>query len=47
MRIDRNLMVFIGHSDWYKHVNGVGYVPTDKAPKEAIEAMKKYNSYSK
>lgn len=47
MRIDRNLIVFIAHSDWYTFVKGIGYVPTEKAPKEAVEAMKRYNSYSK
>ena len=38
MRIDENLMIFLPHKDWYIHVKGVGYVPTDKAPKEAVEA---------
>ena len=46
MRIDRNFVVFIMHTDWYTHVKGVGYVPTEKAPKEAVEAMKRYNSYT-
>lgn len=47
MKIDKNLMIFLPHFDWYVHKKGIGYVPTDKAPKEAVEAMKKYNSYSK
>ncbi len=46
MRIDENLMVFLPHPDWYVHKTGIGYVPTDQAPIEAVEAMKKYNSYS-
>ena len=47
MRKDNNLLIFIFHHEWYTHVKGVGYVPTEKAPKEAVEAMKRYNSYSK
>ena len=47
MRIDKNLMLFLPHPEWYKHKKGIGYVPTDRAHKEAVEAMKKYNSYSK
>lgn len=46
MRIDRNLIIFLGKCDWYTFEKGVGYVPTDKAPPEAIEAMKQYNSYT-
>ena len=45
MRYDKNFLYFISHTDWYKFVVGVGYVPTDKAPEEAIKAMKKYNAY--
>ena len=45
MRIDPNWRIFADHTDWYTFEKGVGYVPTDKAPKEAVEAMKKYNSY--
>lgn len=46
MRRDRNLEVFIMHTDWYTFDVNIGYVPTEKAPPEAVEAMKKYNSYS-
>ena len=46
MRIDPNLIKFLGHPEWYTHKKGIGYVPTELAPKEAAEAMEKYNSYS-
>ena len=46
MRIDPNLITFLGHPEWYTHKKGLGYVPTELAPKEAAEAMEKYNSYS-
>ena len=46
MRADHNFKVFSGHEDWYTFQIGIGYVPTEKAPKEAIEAMKKFNSYT-
>ena len=46
MRIDPNFMLFIDHEDWYTFEKGVGYVPTDKAPEEAVEAINKYNSYT-
>ena len=46
MRYDKNYAYFRPHFDWYTFVKGVGYVPTDKAPKEAVEAMKEYNSYT-
>ncbi len=45
MRIDPDAIIFIGHTEWYKRVKNVGYVPTDKAPKEAREAMERYNKY--
>ena len=35
---------FIHHLDWYTVVEGVGYVPTDLAPPEAVEAMKRMNA---
>lgn len=44
MRIDRDLLIFGKHTDWYKIDPNVGYVPTPKAPKEAVEAMKRYNA---
>ena len=37
---------FVSHLDWYDVVEGTGYVPTEKAPKEAIEAMKRLNEMS-
>ena len=46
MRYDKNFAYFIGQYDWYTVKKGVGYVPTDKAPIEAIEAMMKYNAYT-
>lgn len=45
MRYDENLAVFLGQAAWYSFKIGVGYVPTDKAPPEAVEAMERYNSY--
>ena len=39
-------MVFDEHEDWYRFEKGIGYVPTDKAPKEAVEAMERYNRYT-
>lgn len=46
MRADSNFKVFARHTDWYTFKIGIGYVPTDKAPKEAVEAMKRFNSYT-
>ena len=46
MRIDPNFIIFAKHEEWYKFEVGKGYVPTEKAPEEAVEAMKKYNSYT-
>lgn len=46
MRYDPNYAYFRPHPEWYTVVAGVGYVPTDKAPAEAIKAMKEYNSYT-
>lgn len=43
MRADKDLRIFLGNSDWYKLKKNIGYIPTDKAPKEAVEAMKRYN----
>lgn len=34
---------FIHNLDWYTVVEGIGYVPTEKAPPEAVEAMKRMN----
>ena len=46
MRYDKNLVIFLGHTEWYTFEVGVGYVPTDEAPPEAVKAMAEYNSYS-
>lgn len=43
MRADKDLRIFLGKSDWYTFEKNIGYIPTEKAPKEAIEAMKRYN----
>lgn len=43
MRIIKCLEVFGGHFDWFTVDPKKGYIPTDKAPKEAVEAMKEYN----
>lgn len=43
MKIIRCLEVFGGHFDWFIVDPEKGYIPTDKAPKEAVEAMKEYN----
>ena len=39
-------MWVLGHFDWYTHEKGVGYQPTEKAPPEAVEALKKLNEYN-
>ncbi len=44
MRVNKDLNIFITHFDWYEEVPGEGYVPTDKAPPEAVEAMQRVNS---
>lgn len=46
MRYDENYAFFVSHYDWYTVEEGVGYVPTDKAPAEAVKAMEAYNSYT-
>lgn len=46
MRADKNLICFLMNPDWYTFVVGKGYVPTTKAPIEAVEAMEAYNSYT-
>lgn len=47
MRTGKDMNIFITHFDWYKEVPGVGYEPTEKAPEEAVEAMKRVNERSK
>lgn len=46
MRYDSNFACFTKNSEWYTFKKGVGYVPTEKAPEEAIKAMKEFNSYT-
>lgn len=46
MRIDRNYILFFAHDDWYTNEEGHMYIPTDKCPEEAREAMDRYNSYT-
>lgn len=44
MRRIPELMVFVGHSDWWDYSKDRKYfVPTEKAPPEAVEAIKKVN----
>ena len=40
-------MWVLTHLDWYTTQKGVGYVPTEKAPPEAVAALKKLNEYDK
>jgi hypothetical protein len=47
MRCDKNFMYFSKHSDWYTFEMGVGYVPTEKAPAKAVEAIKAYNEFKR
>ncbi|MEE0059266.1 MAG: hypothetical protein UE295_00405 [Acutalibacteraceae bacterium] len=47
IKIIRELSVFSRHYDWYtKDENGF-YVPTEKAPEEAVEAMNYCNELAK
>ena len=43
MRKDTDFMIFCDHPEWYTTVKYVGYVPTEKAPPEAVEAMERVN----
>lgn len=44
MRFIPELLVFIRHPEWWTRTpDRKFFIPTDKAPKEAIEAMKKFN----
>lgn len=45
MRYDINFAFFAPHPEWYNFVEGKGYIPTIKAPPEAMKAMQEYNSY--
>lgn len=40
-------MWVLSHLDWYTHVIGEGYKPTDKAPPEAVEALNALNEYNR
>ena len=46
MRIDPNYIIFAGHPEWSVFDPEKGYIPTDEAPEEAKEAMKRYNEYA-
>lgn len=43
MRRDRDFEAFITHYDWYTKNELHHYIPTDKAPEDAVEAMKRVN----
>ena len=43
IRYDTDYVVFAVEFDQFKVVRGISYVPTEKAPKEAREAMDRYN----
>lgn len=45
MRVLKDLW-FIKHRDWFTLDEEQGYVPTEKAPPEAVEAMKRLNEMS-
>lgn len=47
MRIMKELDIFAKHFDWYTKDTEGYYVPTEKAPPEAIAAMKKCNDIAK
>lgn len=44
MRRDSVYHIFAGHFDWYTIDPKKGFIPTEKAPKEAVEAMKRHNA---
>ena len=46
VRIDSDYKIFCFHSEWYDVVKGIGYVPTAECPKEAAEAMERFNQRS-
>lgn len=48
MRKDRDLIFFLTHHDWYvRDESGQYFIPTEKAPPEAAEAMKRVNERTK
>lgn len=46
MRIDSYYRIFSKDFSWFTEKEGVGYVPTEKAPPEAVKAMEEYNRYT-
>ena len=46
MRIDRNLMKFAKHFEFYTHELGKMYIPTKDCPEDLKKAMDEYNSYT-
>lgn len=40
-------MWVLGHLDWYTHVVGYGFKPTESAPPKAVEAIERLNEYIK
>ena len=47
MKILKELSVFSRHSDWYTKDEDGYFVPTEKAPPEAVEAMEYCNKLAK
>lgn len=47
MRIVRELSVFIRHTDWYTKDENDYFVPTEKAPPEAVKAMEHCNELAR
>ena len=43
MTRNEDLRTFLGHTEWYTHEVGVGYVPTPNAPPYVVEAIKRWN----
>ena len=43
MRILRDFLLFVDHPEWYTIDKEKGYVPTDEAPEEIVEAIKRFN----
>ena len=47
MRIIKELDVFIDHDDWYTKDKNRFFVPTEKAPPEAVKAMEHCNELAR
>ena len=47
MRIVKELDVFITHYDWYTKDENYYFVPTEKAPPEAVKAMEHCNELAR